>query len=67
MLTAWANDSVLSPLLWQAQVVLAGGTLLINMGFSITHFALLKIDHLLRLFDQGYKFLVFLLSFVNIS
>ena len=51
----------------QAKVVFAGRTLLVNVGLSVSIFALLQLEKLLRLVGVFDEFLVFLLSFVNIS
>ena len=58
---------MLTLLLGKAKIVFAGGTLSIYVGFTVAHLAFLKVDKLLRLVDDFDEFLVFLLSFVNIS
>ena len=51
----------------QAKVVFAGRTLFVNVGLSVSILALLQLEKLLRLVGVFDEFLVFLLSFVNIS
>ena len=51
----------------KAKIVLAGGTPSVYVGFTVTHLTFLKVEELLRLVDELDEFLVFLLSFVNIS
>jgi hypothetical protein len=53
--------------LWETKIVLAGRTSSVNVGFTVAYLAFLKVEELLRLIDEFDKFLVFLLSFVNIS
>ena len=67
MLAAGTNNCVLTLFLREPQVVLAGGTFSVNVGFSVPVFTFLQIDELFRLIRKFDKFLVFLLSFVNIS
>ena len=58
---------MLALLFRKTKVVLAGGALSVHVGFTVAYLAFLKVDKLLRLIDDFDKFLVFLLSFVNIS
>ena len=51
----------------KAKIVLAGGTPFVHVGLAVAHLAFLKVEELLRLVDEFDEFLVFLLSFVNIS
>ena len=67
ILTTWTHHRVLTLLLGKAKIVLAGGTFSVHVGFTVAYLAFLKVDELLRLVDDFDKFLVFLLSFVNIS
>ena len=67
MLAAWADYSMLSLFLWQTKVVFAGRALSVNVCSFIELLAFLQIDKLLRSVGKFDKFLVFLLSFVNIS
>ena len=67
MLAAGTNNGVLALLPRQAKIVLARGTLLVNVGFLVAALTLLQIDILLRLVNEFDEFLVFLLPFVNIS
>ena len=67
VLTARTHYGVLTLLLGKAKIVFAGGTFSVYVGFTVTHLAFLKVDELLRLVNEFDEFLVFLLSFVNIS
>ena len=67
MLTAGTHHGVFSFLLREAKIVFAVGTLLVNVSFSISFLAFLKIDKLLELTKYLEEFLVFALPFVNIS
>ena len=58
---------MLALLFGKSKIVLAGGTFSIYVGFTVAHLAFLKVEELLRLVDKFDEFLVFLLSFVNIS
>ena len=65
--TAGTHNGVLALFPRKAKIVFAGGTSSVNVGFIVTHLAFLKVEELLRFVDEFDKFLVFLLSFVNIS
>ena len=58
---------MLTLFLRQTKVVSAGRTFFVHVGFLVSLFAFLKLDKLLRLVKELDKFLVFLLSFVNVS
>ena len=66
MLTAGADNGVLALLLRQSEIVLAGGTPSVNVGILVALFTFLQLEEFLRLVDNFNKFLVLLLSFVNI-
>ena len=65
--TAGTHNGVLALFPRKAKIVLAGGAFSVYVGFTVTHLAFLKVEELLRLVDEFDEFLVFLLSFVNIS
>ena len=67
VLATRTHHRVLTLLLGKTKIVLAGGAFSIYVGFTVTHLTFLKVDELLRLVDDFDEFLVFLLSFVNIS
>jgi hypothetical protein len=58
---------MLALFLRKTKVIFARGTLSVNMSVTVSSFTFLKIDELLRFVDKLDEFLVFLLSFVNIS
>jgi hypothetical protein len=66
VLTAGAGHGVLTLFLRQTQIVSAGRTFSVNVGFSVSVFALLQIGKLLYCVDNLVKLLVFLLPSVNI-
>ena len=51
----------------QTQIVFAGGTFSVNVGFSIPILTLQEIEIFLWFINKFKKFFVFTLSFVNIS
>ena len=51
----------------KSKIVLAGRASSVNVGFTVTHLAFLKVEELLRFIDEFDEFLIFLLSFVNVS
>jgi hypothetical protein len=65
--TTGTHNGVLALLPRKAKIVPAGGASSVNVGFTVTHLTFLKVEELLRLVDEFDEFLVFLLSFVNIS
>lgn len=65
--TAGAHNGVLALIPRKAKIAFAGGASSVNVGFTVTYLAFLKVEELLWLIDEFDKFLVFLLSFVNIS
>lgn len=67
VLATGTNNRVLTFFLWQTKVVFAGRTLSVNVRFLVAKFTFLQIDKLLRFVGEFDKFLIFLLSFVNIS
>ena len=67
VLAAGADYGVLTLLLRQAQIVFTGRTFSVYVGLSVAHFAFLQVVYFLYLFANADKFLIFLLSFVNIS
>ena len=67
VLTTGTHHRMLTLLLGKTKIVFAGGTFSVYVGFTVAHLAFLKVDELLRLVDDFDEFLVFLLSFVNIS
>ena len=67
ILATWTHHGMLTLLLGKTKIVLAGGALSVYVGFTVAYLAFLKVDELLRLVDDFDEFLVFLLSFVNIS
>ena len=58
---------MLALFLGKSKIVLAGGASSVNVGFTVTHLAFLKVEELLRFIDEFDELLIFLLSFVNIS
>ena len=67
VLTTRTHYRVLALFFWETKIVLAGGAFSVYVGFTVAHLAFLKVEELLRLVDEFDEFLVFLLSFVNIS
>ncbi|MBR4836073.1 MAG: hypothetical protein IKU99_03580, partial [Clostridia bacterium] len=67
VLATRTHHRVFALLLGKTKIVFAGGALSVYVGFTVAHLAFLKVDELLRLVNEFDKFLVFLLSFVNIS
>ncbi len=64
--TAGADNGVLSLLLWKAKIVFAGRTFSVNVSFSVTALAFLKVEKFSRPFDKLQKRQIFLLPFVYV-
>ena len=67
MLTAGAYDGMLALLPRQAKIVFAGRTFLVYVRFFITLLTFLQIKIFFWFINKPGEFLVFLLSFVNVS
>ena len=67
MLAAGTNNGMLTLLLRQTKIVLAGRTSSVNVGILVALFTLLQIEELFWFINKLNEFLVFLLSFVNVS